>query len=135
MQFGLNYRGGPLSVEKRVGVPDHVARAGDRAPDAPLLDEAGRPCRLFDCFRGPHFTLLATGADNPPALAPKFDGAVRQYRIVPPGQGGGMIDRDGHVRRNYGEGLILVRPDGYVGYAGPVGIVDDLNSYLGRFFG
>jgi 2-polyprenyl-6-methoxyphenol hydroxylase-like FAD-dependent oxidoreductase len=135
MQLGLNYRGGPLSVEKRVGVPDHVARAGDRAPDAPLLDEAGRPCRLFDCFRGPHFTLLATGADNPPALAPKFDGAVRQYRIVPPGQGGGMIDRDGHVRRNYGEGLILVRPDGYVGYAGPVGIVDDLNSYLGRFFG
>jgi len=135
MQLGLNYRGGPLSVELRSGVPADVARAGDRAPDAPLVDEAGRPCRLFDCFRGPHFTLLALGGAALPELAPKFADAVRSYRIVSPGQGGGMIDRDGHVRRNYGDGLILVRPDGYLGYAGPGGSAGDLNSYLARLFG
>jgi 2-polyprenyl-6-methoxyphenol hydroxylase-like FAD-dependent oxidoreductase len=135
MQLGLNYRGGPLSVEKRSGMPDHVARAGDRAPDAPLLDEAGQPCRLFDCLRGPHFTLLVLGGADAPPFPPEFANVVRSFRIAPPGQGGGLSDRDGHVRRNYGDGLILVRPDGYLGYAGPAGSTDDLHSYLGRFFG
>ena len=41
MQLGLNYRGGPLSVEARGDVPEGVTRAGDRAPDAPLTDASG----------------------------------------------------------------------------------------------
>ena len=59
MQLSLNYRGGPLSLDTRPAVGEGVTRAGDRAPDARLSDAVGAPVRLFDLFRGPHFTLLA----------------------------------------------------------------------------
>jgi hypothetical protein len=89
---------------------------------------------LFDLYRGPHCTLLALGVAALPTPAPRHANAVRAFRIVAAGQGGGdtLVDRDGHVRRNYGDGLILVRPDGYLGYAGDG---SGLNNYLGRLFG
>jgi 2-polyprenyl-6-methoxyphenol hydroxylase-like FAD-dependent oxidoreductase len=138
MQLGLNYRGGPLSVDERRGMPDHVTRAGDRAPDAPLSDSAGNACRLFDLYRGPHFTLLALGDAQVPRLDRHHSAAVRTYRIIPAGEpsavdGAALVDQDGHAHRNYGEGLILVRPDGYVGYTG--NSPDGLLRYLDRFFG
>jgi hypothetical protein len=45
-----------------------------------------------------------------------------------------LIDVEGHAHRIYGSGVIVVRPDGYLGYAGPsdsAGVQD----YLDRFFG
>jgi 2-polyprenyl-6-methoxyphenol hydroxylase-like FAD-dependent oxidoreductase len=136
-QLGLNYRGGPLSVEARTNVPDDVARAGDRAPDALLVDAAGVRIRLFDVFRGPHFTLLALGDALLPRLAPQFGDAVRTIRVVRPGDDAGessLVDRDGQAHRMYGEGLILVRPDGYLGYAGPTESGTGLAGYLARVF-
>ncbi|MGX1545862.1 FAD-dependent monooxygenase [Streptomyces adustus] len=94
-QLGLGYRGSALAVETRGDVPQEALRAGDRAPDA-----AVDGVRLFDVFRGPHWTLLAVGTDaEPPALP-----GVRTARI-------GSDER-------YGTGVFLVRPDGYVGWAG-----------------
>ncbi|MEW2178047.1 FAD-dependent monooxygenase [Streptomyces sp. NPDC005406] len=91
-QLGLGYREGPLSAG-RAG----ALEAGDRAPDGPSGDR-----RLFDVFRGPHFTLLAVGTD---AELPEFAGpAVRVHRM--------------DAYEAYGKGLFLVRPDGYVGWAG-----------------
>ncbi|MFE6975299.1 FAD-dependent monooxygenase [Streptomyces sp. NPDC057682] len=92
-QLGLGYRGGPLSTG-RAG----VLEAGDRAPDGPAGD--GR--RLFDVFRGPHFTLLAVGTD---AELPTGGGPMLR------------VHRTGAYEA-YGKGLFLVRPDGYVGWAG-----------------
>ncbi|WP_308401392.1 FAD-dependent monooxygenase [Streptomyces sp. AP-93] len=92
-QLGLGYRGGPLS-EGAAG----ALEAGDRAPDGPLPD--GR--RLFDLFRGPQFTLLAVGTDA--ELPPVSADFLRVHRIGP--------------YEPYGKGLFLVRPDGYVGWAG-----------------
>ncbi|MFF1413111.1 FAD-dependent monooxygenase [Streptomyces sp. NPDC058289] len=92
-QLGLGYRGGPLSE----GAAGALA-AGDRAPDGPLPD--GR--RLFDLFRGPHFTLLAVGTDA--ELPPVRTEFLHVHRIGP--------------YEPYGKGLFLVRPDGYVGWAG-----------------
>ncbi len=138
LQLGLNYRGGPLSVEERRDVPEGVTRAGDRAPDAPLTDATGAPCRMFDLFRGPHFTLLLLGGAELPVLDERTADAVRAHRIVRRGQGGApdaFVDNDGHAHRNYGEGLILVRPDGYLGYAGPGAGASGLQNYLERFFG
>jgi hypothetical protein len=115
-------------------VPEGVTRAGDRAPDAPLVDPSGLQCRLFDLYRGPHFTLLALGGAELPAFDARFAKSVKAYRIVRAGQGGdALVDTDGHVHRNYGDGLILVRPDGYLGYAAPH--ANSLNAYLARFFG
>ncbi|GAA1316532.1 FAD-dependent oxidoreductase [Streptomyces sanglieri] len=92
-QLGLGYREGPLSVG-RAG----ALHSGDRAPDGPA--DGGR--RLFDLFRGPHFTLLAAGTDTG---LPAFDGEqLRVHRT--------------DACEAYGKGLFLVRPDGYIGWAG-----------------
>ena len=137
MQLGLNYRGGPLSVDERTGIGAGVTRAGDRAPDAPLHDGRGATVRLFDKFRGPHFTLLALGGAEPPALDPGLGDAVRTHRIATAGGegNGALVDVDGHAHRNYGDGLVLVRPDGYVGYTGPLRGARGLGPYLDQFFG
>ncbi|MFF2327747.1 MULTISPECIES: FAD-dependent monooxygenase [unclassified Streptomyces] len=92
-QLGLGYREGPLSAG-RAG----TLHSGDRAPDGPTT--GGR--RLFDVLRGPHFTLLAVGTDAEP---PTFDDdQVRVHRTA--------------AHEAYGKGLFLIRPDGYVGWAG-----------------
>ncbi|MGQ4333063.1 FAD-dependent monooxygenase [Streptomyces hayashii] len=117
-QLELGYRGGPLSRELRPGLAEDALQAGDRAPDAPCVDRSGAPTRLFEAFRGPHFTLLVFGATALPA--PFADGAaVRALRVGRPGQDADLVDVDGHAHQAYAaHGLFLVRPDGYVGLAG-----------------
>ncbi|MFE2275960.1 FAD-dependent oxidoreductase [Streptomyces sp. NPDC059454] len=104
-QLDLGYPGSTLTVETRTA-PGPV-RAGDRAPDAMV-----EGVRLFDAFRGPHWTLLALGTPAPS-----------------PGDGVRVVQGPAHEA--YGTGLFLVRPDGYVGWAGeaPAG----LPEYLARF--
>ena len=138
MQLGLNYRGGPLSLDERPAVAEGVTRAGDRAPDARLTDAVGAPLRLFDLFRGPHFTLLALGGAELPTLGPRHRDAIRAYRVRGPGEAAkddAPIDSDGQLHRIYGDGLILVRPDGYLGYAGPGGGTAGFHAHLSQFFG
>ncbi|MFE7398391.1 hypothetical protein [Streptomyces sp. NPDC057557] len=68
------------------------------APDGPTA--GGR--RLFDIFRGPHFTLPAVGTDTE---LPASDGDL--VRV--------------HRSESYeacGKGLFLIRPDGCLGWAG-----------------
>jgi 2-polyprenyl-6-methoxyphenol hydroxylase-like FAD-dependent oxidoreductase len=103
-QLGLNYRESSLTEERRGA---GTVRAGDRAPDA-TVDGV----RLFDAFRGPHWTLLALGAE-----APEVPDAVTVVR--------------GPAQEPYGAGLFLVRPDGYVGWAGEAGA--EPAQYLVRF--
>ncbi|WP_369261491.1 FAD-dependent oxidoreductase [Streptomyces sp. R35] len=104
-QLGLGYRSSSLAVETRTGLSEASLRAGDRAPDG-----AHDGARLFDTFRGPHWTLLTvgtgagagTGTSSGTSL-PSLS-AVRTLRIP--------------SREAYGSGVFLVRPDGYVGWAG-----------------
>ncbi|HVV18835.1 MAG TPA: FAD-dependent monooxygenase [Pseudonocardiaceae bacterium] len=108
-QLTINYRGGSLAEDRRAE-PGPV-RAGDRAPDAPCGD-----VRLFDLFRGPHWTVLAFGP---------VDGAlpagVPAYSVVPADGPAGdhvVVDTDGHARDAYQVDpgtIVLVRPDGYIG--------------------
>ncbi|WP_428935258.1 FAD-dependent monooxygenase [Streptomyces sp. ACT015] len=95
-QLGLGYRDSTLTLETRRDPAG--PRAGDRAPDA-VVDGV----RLFDAFRGPHWTLLAL--DVP---APGLAGTP--VRVV-----------TGAAPTAYGPGLLLVRPDGYVAWAGDTG--------------
>ncbi|MER8008324.1 FAD-dependent oxidoreductase [Streptomyces sp. NPDC094149] len=104
VQLGLGYRESSLSQDTRA--VRAALRAGDRAPDGTL---AG--VRVFDAFRGPHWTLVAVGT-----AAPQVPDAVR----VAVGQ----------EQPSYGKGLFLVRPDGYVGWAGDTGA--GLDGYLAR---
>ncbi|MFJ9540479.1 FAD-dependent monooxygenase [Streptomyces sp. NPDC101225] len=105
MQLGLGYRESTLTEDTRPAAD--TLRAGDRAPDARLAE-----VRLFDAFRGPHWTLLALGTEAPPL-------AARSVRVV-----------RGPARQPYGQGLFLVRPDGYIGWAGDS--AGALGSYVAR---
>ncbi|WP_373310973.1 FAD-dependent monooxygenase [Streptomyces alanosinicus] len=102
VQLGLGYRESSLSVETRTD-PAGV-RAGDRAPDATVSG-----VRLFDAFRGPHWTLLGARTTAP---------GIRALPAAP---------------QSYGPGVFLIRPDGYVGWAGET--AEGLGMYLGRFSG
>jgi 2-polyprenyl-6-methoxyphenol hydroxylase-like FAD-dependent oxidoreductase len=106
-QLGLGYRDRSLSVETRTDLPEDALRAGDRAPDR-TIDGV----RLFDAFRGPHWTLLALDTKAPTTVGDSV-------RIVA-----------GPATETYGTGLFLVRPDGYVGWAGDT--EDGLVEYAER---
>ncbi|MFE4976499.1 FAD-dependent monooxygenase [Kitasatospora sp. NPDC056651] len=106
-QLGLGYRESALTVETRPDLPAEALRAGDRAPDG-----LRGGIRLFDAFRGPHWTLLTVGTD---ARLP--DVAVPVVRVP--------------AYEAYGAGVFLVRPDGYLGWAGAT--ADGLARYAERF--
>jgi hypothetical protein len=63
--------------------------------------------------------VLALGEDAVPASH-----SVPVLRL-----GADLLDPDGHVRGTYGEGTVLIRPDGYIA------IFDDVTGYLERVFG
>jgi 2-polyprenyl-6-methoxyphenol hydroxylase-like FAD-dependent oxidoreductase len=137
LQLQLNYRGSLLSQDDRES-PGKV-RAGDRAPDAPCLDNAGDPIRLFDLFRGPHFTLLAFGAARENIVAQvnaRYGALVRAFHLIRPGEKGGsrpIVDFGEHARTAYDidrDALVLVRPDGYIGLFADSAPVDRLTHYL-----
>ncbi len=102
-QLGLGYRGSSLAAETRDGLPEEALHAGDRAPDG---TRAG--IHLFDAFRGPHWTLLTVATDTE---VPDLPG-IRTVRFP--------------AYEPYGPGVFLVRPDGYVGWAGttPKGLTE-----------
>jgi 2-polyprenyl-6-methoxyphenol hydroxylase-like FAD-dependent oxidoreductase len=106
-QLGLGYRDSSLSTDLREGLQENALRAGDRAPDGPLPDGT----RLFGAFRGPHWTLVAAGPETQAPALP-----VPTARIP--------------AHESYGTGLFLIRPDGYVGWAG--GTASGLREYATR---
>lgn len=60
-QLSLTYYGGPLAPSGTDSTT--TLHVGDRAPDTELLGTDGTKARLFDTYRGPHFTAVATGPD------------------------------------------------------------------------
>ncbi|MEE1781568.1 FAD-dependent monooxygenase [Streptomyces sp. SP17BM10] len=120
--LSVGYRGGPLGrdLDDTTGI-----RAGDRAPDAPCRTADG-PTRLFDLFRGPHFTLLRFTDRPGPALLPPLPG-LRETAVQDP---------DGHARRAYGlpgDAVVLVRPDGYVSLTAGTPDTRQLRDHLRQF--
>jgi 2-polyprenyl-6-methoxyphenol hydroxylase-like FAD-dependent oxidoreductase len=171
-ELDVGYRNTSLAAEadtlgspsdgEDAGVVDRVRfrrgpRAGDRAPDATGRDsDTGTRTRLFDCFRGPRFTLLlfdgTAGTDagyaRLAATARQVSAAlgddVRAYVVVPaerrpPGLTGVDVlldpDRDAHHR--YGasaESLYLVRPDGYIAFRSQPAAAQPVLDHLARLF-
>ncbi|WP_433341948.1 FAD-dependent monooxygenase [Streptomyces sp. CA-253872] len=123
-QLSLNYRHSTLSEHTLEA--DAPLRAGDRAPDG---CPSGPPSeRLFDVFRGPHWTYLAVGLGRTPdevalPLPSGLPEHVRAHAVGP--------------YAPYGRGLFLIRPDGYVAWTGtgegldPAGAVAWLERHLG----
>lgn len=140
-ELNVNYRRSPIVENHGSG----RLKAGDRAPDAELRDEAGQARRLFELFSEPrHVLLLFLGASGrATANLEGFermidglpDGAVDSFRIAR-GQTGlpaKLRDTSGLAHTIYGlleGGVVLVRPDGYVGYRSPNFHLPELEAYL-----
>jgi 2-polyprenyl-6-methoxyphenol hydroxylase-like FAD-dependent oxidoreductase len=126
-QLQLGYRWSRQS--RGTASRSHGLHPGDRAPDAPCRDPfTGTQIRLFDLFRGPHFTLLGLGARSGTAPSELTSDIVQPCMIGP---GGGLVDDAGHVADAYGQdALILVRPDGYIGLIADAGNAAAVGDYL-----
>ncbi|WP_394834320.1 FAD-dependent oxidoreductase [Pendulispora rubella] len=113
-QLDLGYPESSLAL--RTDEPHEAIRPGARAPDAPIRSAAGASRRLFDLFRGPHWTLLTYGNERESWIPPRP--GLRVHTIAPRGTSAEFVDEGEHVRAAYGLAPgygVLVRPDGYVG--------------------
>jgi hypothetical protein len=124
-QLDLGYLESSLALE----LPERIRGpfAGDRAPDAPIRGASGQPTRLFELFKGTHWTLL--GYEVIRDLVSPRPG----LRIHVFGQGGDVIDDHGHFQHGFGMEAgqwVLVRPDGYVGAIVASENVEALEDYL-----
>lgn len=113
--------------DERAAAPEHRTAVGDRAPDVELSGPDGlRGARLYDLLDREKHTLLAFGVDRDrlsAALAGR--GCAELMDIV--------SVTDSAVRARYGVGgaeLILVRPDGYIGFRADGEDVDGLVRYI-----
>jgi 2-polyprenyl-6-methoxyphenol hydroxylase-like FAD-dependent oxidoreductase len=143
LQLGINYR--DCSLSREAGNTSLLLRAGDRAPDAPILDESGNRIRLFDVFRGPRFVLMALGNQDSTELKrlqERYQGDLTVCEIhSEPAQGEPgcrrLVDDQAHVRHAYGGetgAIALVRPDGYIGWIGDSASLPSAQSYLQAIF-
>jgi len=135
LQLGITYK--EMSLSRHSGDLDLKVISGDRAPDAPGLDGSRESVRLFDFFRGPHFTLLrlfgSRGQDGSGSEWRK----VKRVDVVSSGQSASaaqvFVDAHGHFTAAYGGGngeCLLVRPDGYIGWTGLDENSPDFDRYL-----
>ncbi|MGI8435403.1 MAG: FAD-dependent monooxygenase [Chthoniobacterales bacterium] len=144
-ELSVNYRRSPI-VENDGG---GALRAGDRAPDGELRDADGKAHRLFELFRDPkHVLLVLFGSGVRRSAA---DGIVAQTlgeyseritihrlergRRTAPSEA--LRDISGAVHSTYDllkGGLILVRPDGYIGYRSDDFSPEKLRAALARNF-
>jgi 2-polyprenyl-6-methoxyphenol hydroxylase-like FAD-dependent oxidoreductase len=155
----LNGEDWPRGLLRRSG----GVRPGQRLPDAPLTEPgSSRPRRLLEVLTDPpHQLLVLPGTSNAslrrcPAdllaiseqVHRTFPGLVRTHLLVP----GGALPARGDERRGDFDGvwwdsentvhaqhaagpptLVLVRPDGYVGYRGRPVSWERLQEYLERY--
>ncbi len=131
-QQWVNYRGGPLAPSQRASLGTRAVRAGDRAPEVTGLILNGRPTSLFELISRPEHTLFVWG--NGQDLQ-GVGGEVAVFGVeAGNGPGDGSVqDTGGRFGKRYGLSpgeVCLIRPDGYVGYAGSA---DGLHYYLSKW--
>jgi 2-polyprenyl-6-methoxyphenol hydroxylase-like FAD-dependent oxidoreductase len=124
-ELTVNYRSSPIVENHGTGAP----RAGDRAPDAELRDVGGKARRLFELFCEPRHVLLVFLGAMPNEESESFQGElteslgdmiqIHRIRRGSPHVSGELFDISGNAHSLYHMltgGLVLVRPDGYVGF-------------------
>ena len=78
-QLDLGYPDSSLALataEQQRGVD-----AGDRAPDAPMCGAGGQAVRLFDLFKGPHWTLIGFETERS-SVSPRYGLQVHSIRAA-----------------------------------------------------
>lgn len=151
-QMNINYRNSPAVSDRATGKRRPLA--GDRIRDGVLLArEDEHQLRVFDLVREPRTTiLLFTGVsqrrETVVAACAEFMRATAGWEAqskaavvysdgLNPDRawtGPAYRDLDGRLHKLYGitdPTVIVLRPDTYIGYVGPV---SELSGYLGRIF-
>ncbi len=155
-ELSINYRHSPLSGEKWPTLGGGLP-AGDRMCDAPLASTAaGRATTLFAVMRGPGHTLLLLpgGCDAKTSTelqrtaadaAREFPEVFTPHTILRAGDvarqasatgAAGWIDTEGRLydKLHAGDGaLVLVRPDGYIGYRCHARDAATLRAHLAQY--
>ena len=127
-ELALNYRESPLSVSG--GHPGEL-RAGDRVPDVPvtLLHSEGssetqpRPATTFSLLNPTFFTLLYCNIRDPAKTHPEVESVIEPWHPMMRGQLIAAIPSQDKFQKYFGAApsIVLVRPDGYVAFAGRAG--------------
>ena len=154
-ELSINYRHSPLSAENWPSMTGGL-KAGDRLGDAPLTAADGRPTTLFAAIRGTrHALLLLQGSQDREAVSQLLTIAADAARAFPdvfdahivlradaaasrpalPGVSA-WLDVDGRLHHKLHANdrtLILVRPDGYIGYPCQPADGGALMTYMGRY--
>jgi 2-polyprenyl-6-methoxyphenol hydroxylase-like FAD-dependent oxidoreductase len=161
-QLSISYRGSFLSVDAddRDETPSWLRRdvqglrAGDRVPDATLIEANGsKPVALFELISQGWTLLLFPGDRATPESIGSLERNARQVQetvgnavhshlvLNALANGGGaataLLDPAQEVTRVFGAGkglVALMRPDGYLGYRGRPDQLGELASYLARVF-
>jgi 2-polyprenyl-6-methoxyphenol hydroxylase-like FAD-dependent oxidoreductase len=155
-ELSINYRHSPLSAEKWPGLTGGL-QAGDRLGDAPLVSTVdGSPTTLFAAIRGrQHALLLLPGSNAREAVSQLLTIAAETAREFPdvlaahlvlgagvaapsPAVPGAQVwlDVDGRLHRKLHANdrtLLLVRPDGYIGYRCQPADGEALRTYMSRY--
>ncbi|HZN74825.1 MAG TPA: FAD-dependent monooxygenase, partial [Micromonosporaceae bacterium] len=131
-QLNIRYRQSPLSVNGP-GTPRRGPRAGDRLPDAPITT-AGGTTSLHNLTAAPRWHLLLCGPGWPADVSRLVE-RDRADVIAIHQLGGTEHTRALHRLRvpPQQSAMLLVRPDGHIGYRGDTSDVRGLQSYLDRW--
>jgi 2-polyprenyl-6-methoxyphenol hydroxylase-like FAD-dependent oxidoreductase len=155
-ELNISYRHSSIVQDDHapgVGKRAHL-RAGDRAPDGPIwMFERNAPHQLFELLSGTRHTLLVflpqhyeTGVKALDLVLAEFADLVECYQIVRGTNGSGeqeaapgrkFYDPDGSLASRYGlgeGGLVLIRPDGYIGFRSRALAGEPLRRYLQDLF-
>jgi 2-polyprenyl-6-methoxyphenol hydroxylase-like FAD-dependent oxidoreductase len=146
-EIDIHYRKSPAVA----GKTGRALHAGDRAPDCSLFDGISKePVLLLDRLQKPvHQLLFFAGNSSRDAL--DFDALrkrlARQYSrlmeillIIQDSSSAvsdALFDPDGAAHMLYEAqptGIILIRPDGYIGFRGGTNHIEALFQYLTRLF-
>jgi hypothetical protein len=158
-ELSINYRQGPLSADDWSGRKGEIA-AGDRLPDVPLTSaKDGSATTLFKATHGTrHNLLLLRGTGDSQALSQlgkiaddilqRFPDIFAVHVILPAGENAApgtaaapanvpiWNDSTGRLYQALGvteRALIVVRPDGYIGYRAQPADGQKLVKYLERY--
>jgi len=146
-EIGIHYRRSSI-VSGKTG---HTVHAGDRAPDCELQPETpGAPLRLLDLLRKPvHHLLLFADADAEIAsksddlriaIGRDFNGLIAIFLVIRGTHScfaNVLFDWDGAAHTFYEAepgAILLVRPDGYIGFRGGARHAEALREHLKRIF-
>ncbi len=134
-QIGVTYAGaGPAAADPGGPAP----RAGDRAPHAEFTGGPNAGRSVLELFDGPGHHLLVLPAAADADLGTELVAAKAQLGRFALDVGVHVVDAgETAIHRAYGArraSLVLVRPDGYVAWRGPLDGAQRLGAHLSRWY-